>query len=134
MEPPVPYTADVLWKTVLLPLYGRLGEYELRTELNYADIIDEAKTQVRSWVTDSEHLVRGFVNSALSFLNDIGWAEYFGPEKPVVFYPNKGIGQGDLKELFCEKWYNSKTKQRRPISSKKEVDYLQLTFDTDEGG
>lgn len=111
MKPPVPLVADIVWNYVLLPLYGESGEFGDEVLIDYQRILDETKTQVRGHGADSESQLRGVVNRALKFLNRMGWVEYRGEDEAVNVYPRKGKGMGQIRRLFCNKWFQFKTRE-----------------------
>ena len=108
-KPPIPLSADIIWSYILLPLYGRAEEFGDGATIDYSDILEETQSIVRGYGQDSENSLRGVVNRSLKFLNTLGWVEFEEQDRPIRVYPKKAKGKGQIRKVFCQKWYELKT-------------------------
>ncbi len=109
-KPPIPLAADIIWSYILLPLYGRSGGFGEEETIDYQDVLEETQTQVRGYGQDSEDSLRGVVNRTLKFLTTLGWVEFKEQDRPLKVYPKKAKGKGQIRQFFCQKLFDLKTK------------------------
>jgi hypothetical protein len=128
---PTPLAADIIWSFVLLPLYGLIGGLRGAASIDYSRIVDETSTLIRGDRKVAKNTAEKIVNDALKFLDDIEWIEYKNVKGPVKIFPDKSKGKGAVRDLFCEKWYETKVaesqKESKPAEEEK---YEQLFFDS----
>ncbi len=130
MKPPVPLAADIIWNLVLLPLYGASGKFGNEVTIDYQDILSETITQVRGYGETPDDNLRSVVNKSLKFLNKLGWVEFNGQDLPVKVFPKKGTGMGQIRQLFCNKWFQLKVQGKIDLDMDSEDNgSIQLSLD-----
>jgi hypothetical protein len=90
-EPPVVYTAGILWNIVLRSFFDHGLSFEGPFDLEFSDVVDVAK-RFYPGGPDAAEITTNRARKALSFLNEIEW----------VIYPNDTNGVTVLRKRIRE--------------------------------
>lgn len=99
-EPPVPYTATVLWRILMVFHKPFQSQYMVK----YSTVREECQTLFTPWLSkDKEQLTPGRLNKALDLLQYLGWVQWNKSAGEIMVFPTRGTRVADLADYFCER-------------------------------